>query len=189
MLTTFPETLSDKIRLSGTRNKSILANDMAGHGTNWATRSAVTVRLRESSPLSGCNAGCRCSSFLIGQSLFVVLGRPDGKRHGCVTRRCCCLHRPVVGVPRLSQNLFPSQSKGILQNKSNVATCGLVCYKSTIIMDLMNEQLLKSSLISASYEQKWEILKPIIERLYVRENWKLNDIISEMKDHYGFVAV
>ena len=47
---------------------------------------------------------------------------------------------------------------------------------------------LSQSLADVTYDQKWEILKPTIERMYVHEGWKLKDIIAAMKDEYGFNA-
>lgn len=42
--------------------------------------------------------------------------------------------------------------------------------------------------LSVPFDQKWEILKPTIERLYVHEEYKLSDIMQIMSDQYGFVA-
>ena len=39
-----------------------------------------------------------------------------------------------------------------------------------------------------SLEQKWEFLKPHIERLYVHEKCKLGHVIEILKARYGFVA-
>lgn len=39
-----------------------------------------------------------------------------------------------------------------------------------------------------SFEQKWEFLKPHIERLYVKEKQKLVDVIEKLKAQYGFDA-
>ena len=38
------------------------------------------------------------------------------------------------------------------------------------------------------YSEKWELLKPTIERLYIQEKQKLPDIVKAFKD-YGFDAV
>lgn len=37
--------------------------------------------------------------------------------------------------------------------------------------------------------EKWESLKPTIERLYIEENLKLSEVIDEVKAQYGFDAV
>ncbi|PVH95956.1 hypothetical protein DM02DRAFT_689112 [Periconia macrospinosa] len=42
---------------------------------------------------------------------------------------------------------------------------------------------------SSSFEEKWEILKPTIEHLYLDERKKVADIARIMKENYGFDAV
>lgn len=42
--------------------------------------------------------------------------------------------------------------------------------------------------LDVPFDQKWEILKPIIERLYVHEEHKLSELMQIMKDQHGFVA-
>ena len=42
--------------------------------------------------------------------------------------------------------------------------------------------------LDVPFDQKWEILKPTIERLYVHEEYKLSDLIQIMNDQHGFVA-
>lgn len=38
------------------------------------------------------------------------------------------------------------------------------------------------------FYEKWELLKPTIERLYIDESRKLSDVISAVKAQYGFDA-
>lgn len=40
-----------------------------------------------------------------------------------------------------------------------------------------------------SFDQKWELLKPEIERLYITENVSLSNMITIMKEKYDFDAV
>jgi hypothetical protein len=44
------------------------------------------------------------------------------------------------------------------------------------------------SLSDVPYNQKWELLKPHIYRLYVDENRSLSDVISMMKRDFNFNA-
>ena len=44
------------------------------------------------------------------------------------------------------------------------------------------------SLDGVPFSEKWDLLKPSIERLYVQEKQKLPDIVRAFKD-YGFDAV
>lgn len=58
-------------------------------------------------------------------------------------------------------------------------------------MDPLNPsaaQNLSQSLAKATYDQKWDFLKPMIERMYVDESKKLKDIIATIKDEFGFNA-
>ena len=50
-------------------------------------------------------------------------------------------------------------------------------------------QDLSQSLAEATYDQKWDLLKPMIERMYVDEGRKLKDIIEIIKEEFGFNAV
>ncbi|KAL8795174.1 MAG: hypothetical protein Q9195_002329 [Heterodermia aff. obscurata] len=56
-------------------------------------------------------------------------------------------------------------------------------------MDPLETQIDPLSLAGVPYEQKWDILKPAIERLYVRENRKVKDIVAAFKNQCGFTAV
>ena len=56
-------------------------------------------------------------------------------------------------------------------------------------MDPLDTQIDPLSIASIPYDQKWDILKPTIERLYVRENRKLKDIVAAIKHDCGFQAV
>ncbi len=42
--------------------------------------------------------------------------------------------------------------------------------------------------LAVPFDQKWEILKPTIERLYVHEECQLSDLMQVLNDQYGFVA-
>ena len=55
-------------------------------------------------------------------------------------------------------------------------------------MESSGSQGLPDSLLGVSFDQKWELLKPAIERLYIHENRKLPDVIQSIKDQYGFDA-
>ena len=37
--------------------------------------------------------------------------------------------------------------------------------------------------------EKWELLRPTIERLYIDQNLKLSEVINAVKSQYGFDAV
>ena len=56
-------------------------------------------------------------------------------------------------------------------------------------MDLPATNIDPLSLAGVPYDQKWDILKPAIERLYLRENRKLKDIVAAIKHQCGFTAV
>ena len=49
-------------------------------------------------------------------------------------------------------------------------------------------QGLQTALLGVPLDQKWNLLKPTIERLYINENLKLSNIIEIIKDQYGFNA-
>lgn len=38
------------------------------------------------------------------------------------------------------------------------------------------------------FNKKWDLLKPVIEQLYVDENQALPDVVAIMKRDYGFAA-
>lgn len=44
------------------------------------------------------------------------------------------------------------------------------------------------SLHGVPFDQKWELLKPTIERLYIREDQKLHNVIEAIKHLHGFDA-
>ena len=56
-------------------------------------------------------------------------------------------------------------------------------------MDFLEAQITPAALVGIPYHEKWEVLKPVIKRLYIEENRKLNDIISSIRNQYGFHAV
>ena len=49
-------------------------------------------------------------------------------------------------------------------------------------------QNLSQTLAKATYDQKWDLLKPMVERMYVDEGKKLKDVIATLKDEFGFNA-
>ncbi len=55
-------------------------------------------------------------------------------------------------------------------------------------MEASFPQALSPSLLDVPFDQKWEPLKPTIERLYIYENRKLSEVIKTIKDLYGFDA-
>ena len=56
-------------------------------------------------------------------------------------------------------------------------------------MESSASQVLLPSLLGVPFAQKWELLKPTIERLYIHENRSLSDVIKAIKDQHGFDAV
>ena len=44
------------------------------------------------------------------------------------------------------------------------------------------------SLHGVPFDQKWELLKPTIQRLYIHENQELPDVMRTIKDEHGFDA-
>lgn len=55
-------------------------------------------------------------------------------------------------------------------------------------MESLIPQTLPISLLGVPFDQKWELLKSTIERLYIRENRSLPDVIKAIKDQHGFEA-
>ena len=55
-------------------------------------------------------------------------------------------------------------------------------------MEILFAPELSGSLLGVPFDQKWELLKPTIERLYIHEDWKLSDVVKGINDHYGFNA-
>lgn len=55
-------------------------------------------------------------------------------------------------------------------------------------METMATQSFPLSLHGVPFDQKWELLKSTIERLYIHENLKLPDVIKSIRDQYGFDA-
>ena len=55
-------------------------------------------------------------------------------------------------------------------------------------MEQSAAQDLQTSLLGVSFDQKWDLLRPVIERLYIHENLKLFDVIMMIKEQYGFDA-
>ncbi len=39
------------------------------------------------------------------------------------------------------------------------------------------------------FDQKWDVLKPVIKQLYIDRNRKLTEVIGMVNAEYGFVAV
>ena len=46
-----------------------------------------------------------------------------------------------------------------------------------------------ATLHSAPFTKRWELLRPVIERLYLDENRPLSEVIEVMKTEHGFDAV
>jgi hypothetical protein len=46
----------------------------------------------------------------------------------------------------------------------------------------------REELYKVRFAERWQLLKPMLERLYFDENLKLPDIISLMKSRYNFDA-
>ena len=44
------------------------------------------------------------------------------------------------------------------------------------------------SLQGVPFDQKWELLKPTIERLYLQDGLKLPEVITSIRDRHGFDA-
>jgi hypothetical protein len=44
------------------------------------------------------------------------------------------------------------------------------------------------ALSAVSFAEKWELLKPVIEQLYLKENMKLPQLQQVLRDRYGFDA-
>ncbi|KAI4126041.1 MAG: hypothetical protein LQ347_005128 [Umbilicaria vellea] len=55
-------------------------------------------------------------------------------------------------------------------------------------MDQSVPQGLPNRLPDVPFHEKWELLKPIIERLYIDESQKLSDVVNAVKAQYGFDA-
>jgi hypothetical protein len=55
-------------------------------------------------------------------------------------------------------------------------------------MEKSNTELSQEDLYEVPYSQRWELLKPVLERLYLDEKVKLPVIISLMKATYSFDA-
>ena len=59
-----------------------------------------------------------------------------------------------------------------------------------VAMDSLEAQVASAALIGIPYQQEWERFKPIIIRhLYIEGKWKLSDIISAIREWWGFHAV
>lgn len=44
------------------------------------------------------------------------------------------------------------------------------------------------TVVNAKFDKKWDLLKPKIGELYVRDEVKLEDVQEAMKARYGFLA-
>lgn len=54
------------------------------------------------------------------------------------------------------------------------------------IIEFSNFQVSRQELYKVPYDQRWELLKPVLERLYLDEKLKLLEIIRLIKFNYGF---
>lgn len=55
-------------------------------------------------------------------------------------------------------------------------------------MEPSRDQDTAVSLVGVPFDQQWDLLKPIIERLYIHEQLKLSEVIVTIKERYGFDA-
>ena len=55
-------------------------------------------------------------------------------------------------------------------------------------METLIGQSSPPSLRGVPFDQKWDLLKSTIQRLYIIENRSLPDVIKSIKDQYGFDA-
>ena len=55
-------------------------------------------------------------------------------------------------------------------------------------MEPLGPQRLFPSLHGVPFDQKWELLKATIERLYISEDMKLAHVIKAIRDEHGFDA-
>lgn len=51
-----------------------------------------------------------------------------------------------------------------------------------------NESDIKAQLAKTKFDQKWEVLKPVIRKLWMEEDRKLSELIKDIQASYGFIA-
>lgn len=47
---------------------------------------------------------------------------------------------------------------------------------------------IRAQLAKAKFDDKWDILKPVINKLWKEGNRKLSELIEDVKNTYGFTA-
>lgn len=47
---------------------------------------------------------------------------------------------------------------------------------------------IKAQLAKIKYDQKWEVLKPVIRKMWMEDDRKLSELIKDIQTTYGFVA-
>jgi len=55
-------------------------------------------------------------------------------------------------------------------------------------MDTSVPQVLPQTLLRVPFDQKWDILKPLIAHLYINQDWKLSDVSKAMREQHNFDA-
>ena len=55
-------------------------------------------------------------------------------------------------------------------------------------MNPLAQENVPAALFNVPYDQKWDLLKLVIERLYIEEAWKLSQVVRMIQDWCGFNA-
>ena len=53
---------------------------------------------------------------------------------------------------------------------------------------LFNPDDIKAQLAKTKYDQKWEVLKPVVRKLWMEEDRKLSELMMDIQTSYGFTA-
>lgn len=51
-----------------------------------------------------------------------------------------------------------------------------------------NENDIKAQLAKTKFDQKWEVLKPVIRKMWIEEDRKLSELMKDIQACYGFTA-
>ena len=51
-----------------------------------------------------------------------------------------------------------------------------------------NENDIRAQLAKVKYDQKWDVLKPVIKKLWMEDDRKLSELIKDIQASYGFTA-
>lgn len=51
-----------------------------------------------------------------------------------------------------------------------------------------NDNDIRAQLAKTKYEQKWDVLKPVIEKLWMEDDRKLSELKEHLEACYGFIA-